>query len=88
MRSAFPNAAVTGFHDDLIDAMTTDPKDRHVAAAADRGNAALIVTRQPSRLPTRGLGAYDIEAVHPTTSSKINWTSPRSDAAMPAAAAR
>lgn len=35
MRSAFPNANVTGY-EDLIDTMTTDLKDRHVAAARGR----------------------------------------------------
>ncbi|MFN8229033.1 MAG: PIN domain-containing protein [Mycobacterium sp.] len=64
MRSAFPNAAVTGY-DDLIDAMTTDPKDRHVAAAAVRGNAALIVTANLRDFPPEALAPYDIEAVHP-----------------------
>ncbi|GAA3339805.1 hypothetical protein GCM10017714_16970 [Curtobacterium pusillum] len=33
MRTYFPDALVTG-HDDLVDALTCDPKDRHVLAAA------------------------------------------------------
>lgn len=43
MTTAFPLAAVGG-HTDLIPAMTNDPRDRHVLAAAVRGNADLIVT--------------------------------------------
>lgn len=64
MRSAFPNAAVTGY-EELIDAMTTDAKDRHVAAAAVRGNAALIVTANLRDFPPEALAPYDIEAIHP-----------------------
>lgn len=39
----FPDSIVTGYKP-LIDAMTTDPKDRHVLAAAVRGNADAVVT--------------------------------------------
>ena len=39
MRAAFPDASVSG-HEHLVDAMTTDPKDRHVAAVAVGGDAA------------------------------------------------
>ena len=38
MRRAFPDAEVTGY-EALIEGMTNDPKDRHVLAAAVRGNA-------------------------------------------------
>lgn len=64
MRSAFPNAAVDGY-EDLIAAMTTDPKDRHVAAAAVRGGAALIVTANVRDFPPESLSQYDVVAVHP-----------------------
>jgi hypothetical protein len=64
MRSAFPNALVEGY-EDLIPAMTNHPKDRHVAAAAVRGGAALIVTANLSDFPPESLSQYDIEAVHP-----------------------
>jgi predicted nucleic acid-binding protein len=43
MRTSFPDASVTG-HETLIDGMRNDPKDRHVLAAAVRGNAEVIVT--------------------------------------------
>ena len=64
MRAAFPNASVDGYRH-LVEAMTNDPKDRHVAAAAVRGNAALIVTANLSDFPATALEPYDIEAVHP-----------------------
>ena len=64
MRSAFPNAVVKDY-EDLIPAMTNDPKDRHVAAAAVRGGAALIVTANIRDFPPESLEQYDIEAVHP-----------------------
>lgn len=43
MTTAFPGALVTGF-DTLIATMKNDPKDRHVAAAAVRAGAQIIVT--------------------------------------------
>ena len=64
MSSAFPNATVTGF-EHLVPAMTNDPKDRHVAAAAVRGGAALIVTANTSDFAPEALAGYDIEVVHP-----------------------
>lgn len=64
MGSAFPNANVAGF-EDLVPAMTNDPKDRHVAAAAVRGGAALIVTANTGDFPPEALAQYEIEVVHP-----------------------
>jgi predicted nucleic acid-binding protein len=64
MASAFPNATVTGF-EHLVSAMTNDPKDRHVAAAAVRGGAALIVTANTRDFPPEALAGYDIDVVHP-----------------------
>jgi predicted nucleic acid-binding protein len=64
MRAAFPNAAVTGY-EDLVNAMTTDPKDWHVAAAAVRGDAAIIVTANTKDFPPEALAPYDVEVVHP-----------------------
>ncbi|MEN4464388.1 PIN domain-containing protein [Mycolicibacterium conceptionense] len=64
MRAAFPHAVVDGY-EDLIDAMRVDPKDRHVAAAAVRGGAAIIVTANLKDFPPDTLAPYDIEPVHP-----------------------
>jgi len=43
MTNAFPEAMVSG-HEALVDAMQNDEKDRHVAAAAVRCGAQIIVT--------------------------------------------
>jgi len=64
MRSAFPNATIKDF-DNLVDGMTTHPKDRHVAAAAVRGGAALVVTANLKDFPAESLAPYDLVAVHP-----------------------
>ena len=65
MRAAFPEATVTGY-EHLVDAMTTDPKDRHVAAALGvGGDAALIVTANIRDFPREALAPYNIQAVHP-----------------------
>jgi hypothetical protein len=64
MRAAFPNAVVEDFAN-LVDGMTTHPKDRHVAAAAVRGGAALLVTANLKDFPAEALAPYDIEVVHP-----------------------
>jgi predicted nucleic acid-binding protein len=64
MRAAFPNARVEGY-ESLMSAMTNHPKDRHVAAAAVRGGAALIVTANLKDFTAESLSQFDIEAVHP-----------------------
>lgn len=64
MRTAFPHAVVTDYQD-MIATMRTDPKDRHVAAAAVRGAAALIVTANIRDFPAEALQPYDVEAIHP-----------------------
>lgn len=43
MRHRFPEAMVTGY-EPYIDAMANDPKDRHIAAAALKASAQVIVT--------------------------------------------
>jgi predicted nucleic acid-binding protein len=64
MRDTFPDALVTGY-EALIPAMTNDPKDRHVLAAAVRADAAVIVTNNLRDFPPAALDPYDINAVHP-----------------------
>lgn len=64
MRQAFPDAEVTGY-ETLIEAMTCDPKDRHVLAAATRGGAEVLVTFNTSDFPAKSTGDYDITVVHP-----------------------
>lgn len=64
MRTAFPDARVTGY-ESLIPAMTNHPKDRHVLAAAARADAAVIVTANLKDFPAAALEPYQIDAVHP-----------------------
>lgn len=50
MCEAFPDAMVEGW-EDLVEEMTNDPKDRHVLAAAARGDADVIVTNNLDDFP-------------------------------------
>lgn len=64
MATYFPDAMVLGYAD-LIPAMTNDPKDRHVLAAAIRGRAEVLVTFNIRDFPESSLDGYDLEIVHP-----------------------
>ena len=64
MRRAFPDAEVLGY-ESLIDAMTCDPKDRHVLAAAIRGDAQVLVTFNARDFPAESTEPYDITVVSP-----------------------
>ncbi|MDE3721288.1 PIN domain-containing protein [Nocardiopsis sp. N85] len=64
MRQAFPDATVDGY-EPLVESMTNDEKDRHVLAAAVRGSAEVIVTRNTKHFPGSALAPYDLSAVHP-----------------------
>ena len=64
MRRAFPDAMVEGY-EPLIAAMTCDPKDRHVLAAAVRAGAEVLVTFNLVDFPESSTAPYDITAVHP-----------------------
>lgn len=64
MRRAFPDATVENY-EPLVAAMTNDPKDRHVLAAAVRADAATLVTANEKDFPPRSTAPYDIEVVHP-----------------------
>jgi predicted nucleic acid-binding protein len=64
MERHFPEADVTEY-EKLIDVMTNDPKDRHVAAAAAQTGAQIIVTFNLKDFPAASLRAWGIEAQHP-----------------------
>ena len=60
MNAAFPAATIKGY-ESLIPSMTNDQKDRHVLAAAVRGNIGLIVTNNTRDFPATACEPYDIE---------------------------
>ena len=60
----FPEAQVDGY-EKFTAMMTNDPKDRHVAAAAVRANAKVIVTSNLKDFPSSSLLEWEIEAQHP-----------------------
>lgn len=64
MNDAFPDARVTGYKA-LIPQMVCDEKDRHVLAAAIRGNAAVLVTFNLKHFPNSALEEYGLAIVHP-----------------------
>jgi predicted nucleic acid-binding protein len=61
---AFPDALVTGY-EGLVPTLNNHPKDRHVLAAAIRGNAEAIVTFNMRDFPDYALKPYAIVAVRP-----------------------
>lgn len=62
MMEHFPGSIVEQY-DQLTDSMTNDPKDKHVLAAAVRGEAELIVTENAADFPAESVRPYDIEIV-------------------------
>jgi predicted nucleic acid-binding protein len=64
MRSAFPEAEVTGY-EPIIDQMDCDLKDRHVLAAAVVGRAEAIVTFDLSDFPPLDFSPHGIAPIDP-----------------------
>lgn len=72
MKRHFEDAEITGYHA-LVPAMTNDPKDRHVLAAALTGGADVIVTYNLRHFPPRSLGPYNIDAQGPDEFLRHQW---------------
>lgn len=64
MRTAFPDAPITGY-EPAIERMTNDPKDRHVTAAAWRAQVDVIVTSNLRDFRERELAPFNLRAIHP-----------------------
>jgi predicted nucleic acid-binding protein len=64
MESAFDDARVTGY-EALIPAMTNDPKDRHVLAAAVRCKAHAILTTNQKDFPRQATLPYNVDVLTP-----------------------
>ena len=72
MEEAFPDAMVEG-HEPLIPAMTNDPKDRHVLAAAIRGRSDVIVTSNVRDFPPEACDPYDVDVQSPDEFLSYQW---------------
>ena len=59
------DALVTGYEDLIEGLRLPDPDDRHVLAAAIRGRADVIVTRNTKHFPNNALKPFGIAAQHP-----------------------
>ena len=66
LRRHFPEAWVEGY-EPLIDAMTNDPGDRHVLAAAVRAHSDLIVTYNRRHFPAASVQPLEIDVQAPST---------------------
>lgn len=64
IKTNFPDAMVE-VPEYLVAAMTNDPGDRHVVAAAIVAKAEVIVTANIKHFPVEALAPYEIEAWHP-----------------------
>lgn len=64
MKSRVPHALVEGY-EKLIPVMRNDPKDRHVLAAAVRGGAGTVVTRNVRHFDAASRAPYDIDVHAP-----------------------
>jgi PIN domain len=65
MDKAFPGSNITGYESLIGNISLPDPDDRHVLAAAVKGEAGLIVTANIKDFPTDILITYSIRAEHP-----------------------
>ncbi|MEO6963732.1 MAG: PIN domain-containing protein [Puia sp.] len=84
MNSAFSDANITGYQELIHGLSLPDEKDRHILAAAIRGNADVIVTFNLKDFPTDYVNTYDTEVQHPDEfiSNLINLDSGKSESAL------
>ena len=64
VREAFPDATVEGY-ESLLPSLANDAKDRHILAAAIRGDCPLILTFNLKHFPPEALAPWGIRASHP-----------------------
>jgi predicted nucleic acid-binding protein len=66
LRRHFPEA-MSANYEHLLPAVTNDPKDQHVLAAAIHARAEMILTFNLKDFPEEALAPWQIEAQHPDT---------------------
>jgi len=64
LQEHFPEALTTDY-EHLLPAVTNDPKDMHVLAAAIHGGAEVILTFNLKDFPEKALSPWHMEAKHP-----------------------
>lgn len=64
MREFFPDAEVVGY-ESLVEAMANERRDRHILAAAVKGRADVIVTRNLKHFPAKVLEPFDLDVQDP-----------------------
>lgn len=64
IRCAFPEAEIGGY-ENLMPSLSNDAKDRHVLAAAIRGDCPLILTFNLKHFPEEALVPWAVRASHP-----------------------
>lgn len=65
LRAHFPDAWIEPGYRELIPAMTNHEKDRHILAAAVKGQCEVIVTYNLRHFPEESLKPYGIAVKHP-----------------------
>lgn len=65
MNKAFPGATVRSLPGIIGGLILPDPDDRHVLAAAIKGQAQVIITNNLKDFPAATLAAYNVRAQHP-----------------------
>ncbi len=65
MDDAFADANISNYEDLIIGLSLPDENDRHVLAAAIKGNADVIITLNLKDFPSKYLTKFDIEVQHP-----------------------
>ena len=64
VRVAFPKSEISGY-EGLVPSLTNHPKDRHVLAAAIRGDCPLILTFNLKHFSDDALEVWGVHASHP-----------------------
>lgn len=70
IRNAFPDAEISNY-ESLIESLNNDPKDRHVLAAAIKGNCKLLLTFNLRHFPKETTQPWGVEIAHPQDYLKV-----------------